>query len=356
MVKKGAIEVQFNWVFVLIIGVFILSFVFTVIRAQMQTTQAEVDATVRSRFDTVLQQASQTPGTLFSVQLRGTKFTSADSCVDSFYFNDNRNLRIQLEAAFSPKEMDSVQGTFLLWVLPWSMPFRITNFVYLTTPDIVYLLTYKPETEEFAKEINYSRTTMSLPDDMIKEVISYDSLNSKLNALRNLNTRVVYIYDNCDNVNFPSGADSAVCINVKNSTNDMGLDGFGHVRYLYPNNEHHDTYYLGRQSLFGAIFSEDHVQFDCSMQKAYNRMNLLLDVYHFRSLNLSDSNSPGTHECRQLHNDAVTRINSMFNCFNNNNGGYSSKEKCLYHHAFRGINSLSSINQATKLRSCVYVY
>jgi hypothetical protein len=358
--KKAAIEVQFNWLFVLIIGVVILSFVFTVIRGQMKSTQDEVEATVRTKLDTVLQQAAQTPGTLFTVQLRNTRFTSSDSCSDSFYLNENRNLRIELEAAFSPKNMDSIQGEFILWTLPWELPFRITNFVYLTSPDIVYLLVHDGPSEDFAEQINYTRDRTSLPDSMLKIVLSQGSLENQLSSLNHLNTRVVYVggdeYCTQETVTFPQGANSAICVEI--DSNNGGLDGWGKVVYLRDTQSGYatqrETYFLGRASLFGAIFSEDIVQFDCSMQKAYTRMNNMLDVYISRSNNLTYALSENSG-CRTLHNQAKSKLESMKTCLITN-PSHPPREECLFENAFRGVQSLQAINQATKLKSCVYVY
>ena len=347
--KKSAIEVQFNWLFVLLIGAVLLIFVFSVIRTQTEVVEYDISATVRMNLDSVLQDASQTPGTTFTVQLRNTRFTSSDSCVDSFYLNDNRNLRIEMEAVFSPKQMDSVRGEFLLWVLPWDMPFRITNFVYLTSPDIIYLLVYDGFTEDFVKEINSSRTTLSLPEDLTKIIIEDNAaLESQLKQLDHLNTRVIYIKNDCSTTVFPDHATSAVCIQVNDNVESGGLNGWGNVTYLDPEDNHKHTFFIGRPSLFGVIFAEDIVQYDCSMQKAFKRMLQLLDVYQYRSSNLSQTGDM----CGTRHDQAVGRLTAMKNAIRTNN----KIGETLYNNSIKGTASLRGLNQDTKLRSCVYIY
>ena len=354
--KKSAIEVKFNWLFVLLIGGVLLYFVFSVISSQTESTQLEIESTIRMNLDTVLQQAAQTPGTTFTVQLRNARFTSSDSCADSFYLNDDRNMRIEMEAVFSPKQMDSVRGEFILWVLPWDMPFRITNFVYLTSPDIVYLLVHEGNepSKSFTKEINHSRNYLSLPDSLTKLVLDDSDLENRLDDLKNLITRVVYIKEDCD-VEFPENANSAICIEVKEESDYGGLNGWGKVKYLDPdnNNNHKETSFLGRPSLFGAIFSEDIIQFDCSMQKAYIRMKNLLEVYEYRSSNLSENSFENNQDCRSLHSGAQGMLSLMINAINNDE---DYLERKLFDNALNGVTSLRGRNQESKLRSCVYIY
>jgi hypothetical protein len=248
--------------------------------------------------------------------------------------------------------MVSSQGIFPLWVLPWDMPFRITNFVYVTSPDTVYFLVYNSNTENFVKEINYSRNEISLFDEMIKIVVNQSNLEYKLNKFSHLKTRVVYINNTCLDLQIPNGADSAVCIEVNN--NNGALKGWGKVLFYQEQDNTKKSYFLGRASLFGAILSEDHTQFECSMQKAYVRMDKILDIYQYRSINLSEGSGLQSSECRLLHANSKEKIDDMKDCLSN--GGIVPKEECLYQKAYSGVNSLASLNQESKLRSCVYVY
>ncbi|MFT4304835.1 MAG: hypothetical protein ACMXX8_01980 [Candidatus Woesearchaeota archaeon] len=352
--KKSAIEVQFNWIFVLIVGGVLLFFVFSVIRSQTETAQYEIDVTIRNYFDTILQRATQARGSLIDLHLRGSTLTSSDSCVDTFYINENRNLRIELSSAFSPKEMGSVSGTFFVWVVPWDLPFRIKNFVYITSPDIVYLLVYEDnDTEDYAVEINYSRNRLSLPrDDKITKIVLHNgSLQGELQKLNHLTTRVVFFKTNCNGVPMPNNANTAICLEI--DSDKGGLDGWGKVKYLEPDNLNKETYFLGRPSLIGAIISEDITQFDCSMQKAYIKAEQLFNIYKERSSNLTISDP--TPNCNNIHARAENRLEDMINCINNNDN-YETIEECLYDATFSGAGSLSGINQESKLRSCVYVY
>jgi len=52
--KKGVIEVQFNWIFILIIGAIILFFFFSIVKTQKTVSEKKISTTVRRDIRAIL--------------------------------------------------------------------------------------------------------------------------------------------------------------------------------------------------------------------------------------------------------------------------------------------------------------
>ena len=74
MVKKGkraAIEVQFNWIFILIIGGIILMFFFGIVKSQKTVSEKKISGTVRRDMRAILTGSGISAGTASLIVLLG---------------------------------------------------------------------------------------------------------------------------------------------------------------------------------------------------------------------------------------------------------------------------------------------
>jgi len=361
--KRGALELQFNWIFVLIVGALIVAFFIVVIQKQLQTSEYETQLTLQTKLNTLMQNAKSSPGTTFVVPLKD-ELRTLDLCTAGLYINDNRELRIDLDTAFSPDLIKSVRDEIILWVLPWEMPFEATNFVYVTSPDVRYVMVGKEN--GYADDILNDPRRTSLPEDLTKERVDPDKLQTIFDE-NNYKVRFVFFVDipsdNCKNnieVNSQLKGDiTAVCIKPK----EGGLDGWGEVQYykfedgkLVQNGGL--TYYLGRPSLFGAIFAQDKNQFDCVMNQGYKRLAMITELYKRRtdSLALYYSIEEEDSPCylSGIYDFAFDALEGMSNTLEESVG--EDRVKNLYTDAFSSLSSVSSMNYKTSLKSCPTIY
>ena len=142
--RKGQLDVQFNWIFVLIAGAVILALFFKVAATQRQLSEDKSAIRLQNDFDAITNAALQSKDTIQTVPLPniGLRFSCAD-CACTMNFG-RFTLPFGDRSIFAPA---SVQGTEAkLWVLDWKVPFRVTNFLYVTNDqDKIFLIADDPE-------------------------------------------------------------------------------------------------------------------------------------------------------------------------------------------------------------------
>ena len=136
MAKKG-IEAQFHWIFVLIAGALILAFFFSVAMKQRALSQEKLQLTLSSDVENIFTAAIVSKGTAQKVPVppQGIAFECTQGCACEFriaraprQFGD--------KAIFAPDFLGEQDLT--VWALAFGLPYRATNFLYLTNPNIKY--------------------------------------------------------------------------------------------------------------------------------------------------------------------------------------------------------------------------
>ena len=64
--------------------------------------------------------------------------------------------------------------------------------------------------------------------------------------------------------------------------------------------------YLGKASIYGAIFSENKVVYECAMEKAMHRLKILTLLQYYRTQDLMTSSTPVSNNCKYLLNNTLT--------------------------------------------------
>ncbi|MDB4303370.1 hypothetical protein N9934_01085 [Desulfosarcina sp.] len=360
--KRGAIEVQFNWIFVLIVGALIIAFFVVVIKNQMETSDYEAHVTVQSKLNALMQNARSSPGTIFLTPLNQDLRT--DSCDEGFYINDDRNLRIELETAFSPNYITSVRNKIVMWVLPWEMPFEVTNFMYVTSPEIKYILI--GPAGGYADDISENPSFSSLPDELEKVFVEQvdDNLMIDIEDENNYKIRLVFFSDFFSDdtcrveditINFDGDSEiSAVCFQPEEDALKFDRAGeifFYDYDYENPGFDFDETStYVGRSSLIGGIFAEDNEQFDCVMKNAYRRLEMIASLYERRTDALYFHYETGICRDSMIYADGGASIHSINDAIGF--GDYSD----VNFFAFDAPFSVSSINFYALTKSCPTIY
>lgn len=372
MEKRGAIELQFNWIFTMIVGALIIAFFIFVINNQMKTADLETQLTINDKLSTMTQTARQNPNSVFEVSLKNIELRTFESCADGMYMGDDRNLRLETEMMFSADLLKTETGRLVLWSVPWEVPFRVTNFMYLTVPDIKYV--FINDSEGYAEGLFDDKSQISFPRNITKVITNVLDIGDEsedevgIFDTNNYKTRVVLFSEDCINygissITYDESEVSAVCFEVDSTKG--GIDGYGVFYYLTKSPDGPEVipsqpqYFLGRASVIGAIFAENETQYACQMDKAYKKLEIMSLVYLQRTSTISDYYSLYSDNCDSygIYDTTLMHLEQIIYDMQ-----YEDPERAsdIYYRALSrsGISgpSLKDLNTLSIQKSCAQIY
>ncbi len=288
MNKKGECE-EFNWIFVIVAGAIILSFfiLFTFKYIELQEKKQDVD-TVRFFGSKVIAASSRSQvgsggAAVSSNDQEGLRFIYTVNlgyrCTgnqSTILINQGTNAwyKLQDEVVFMDKEMKV--SSLNLWILPWSYPFFINNFIYLGDPKTTFYLVEDSTSKEFVDNLDITsafKVNKILKNEL--KVKSYSKIVYFTSALPSKDS-ILNLKKNSTNVNF---------VYVDLSKQEAS----------FFNNEDKDwsdpiKFYITKDNyaqLFGAIFSNDADNFECNVQRSLDRVKVVASLYSKRAELLS---------------------------------------------------------------------
>lgn len=314
--KKGQISIQFNWIFVLIVGVIIFGFFLTTINTTSQTSQTKVTVSIAKSFQTIFTSSAQKDATVktFNIPPGMLSFTCSDSA--GFYdyrFNDYVVDQIKYDLIVGPKELTGNQ--LFTYTEKWSLGFDVGNFLYATNEDTAYVF-YQVDRQN-ALMISYTDFLQTFPSNFTKIILEdeddLDELSSQLyphyvvfafegqevdavvNKLPQNDVTVIHINPLIPSDVFGAGmvgvySGSQVPVNWPSiAFDDQKIqDGFLEDVVLQQNQQPDYTApYLGKASLFAAVFSQDISMYRCSMNKALKKSYIVSSLLYNKTINQS---------------------------------------------------------------------
>ena len=298
MKKRGAIEVQFNWIFVLIAGAVILFFFIKVVNQQREFSDVKTSGTIITNLESILTGAQVSTGTVNVVEVPAAdiSFMCDKYSIGSVLRQTKGNV------IFSPNLLKGKK--IIMWAKDWNVPYRVTNFLYLTDPEVRYILVGNSGGV-------IDKVYDELPDEMNKEKISGTAVNNK----NNYKVKFIFFGTASDSVlnNFGNTPDEDVTAISLDMESGNIIPSTGTVVFLQKNGnswvEKGTTYYLKEEGLFGAIFAEDFEMYNCVMKKAFKKLNFVSQIYLDRSIKLRSYYGSGN--CFDAYGKAITNIRDM---------------------------------------------
>ncbi len=263
--KKGVISIQFNWIFILIAGVLILLFFGSLVLKGKDASDTSVAGTILTNMQTILTGAEVSVRTINQIKIPDKEIKV--SC-DSISVGKVPTPITKNKIIFAP---DIIKGrTLLTWALDWNVPYHVTNFLYLTTPDIKYIF-IEPLDDKANELFNL------LPDEINKKKEEISNIKDTGN-----NFKLVF-FDGLDPI-VPPGLSSVPdkrvsAISVNSGSNEIKF-------YNKRGNEFKSTGtadYLGDPLVFGAMFSGSREDYECNLEKAFNKLKIVSMVYEERT-------------------------------------------------------------------------
>lgn len=289
--KKGQIQISFNWIFVLIVGSVFLIFFFSLITKQSESSDREIATVVGKQFSTVLTVASQDSGTF---KTHDTSYTEVDFECDSKenvyrYELSGKQTPIKPDLIFAPRRIET--NRFYTWTQSWKAPYDAATFTFLTTREHAFLFAnvtsstmdellipfpenltrYEFDPENVPRRIQYDKYTYVL---FAEQLDAFSTMRGEDVFIKDKNTHILIIEPEIDSLPFSYGRLYFL------SYDDVSGDFQTIQDYLLLGAESRP--YMGKASIYGAMFVDDQDFYACTMDKAFERLRIMTLLNYYR--------------------------------------------------------------------------
>ncbi|MBN2112460.1 hypothetical protein JW707_05170 [Candidatus Woesearchaeota archaeon] len=286
--KKAAVEVQFNWVFVMVAGALILVFFFGIVQKQRELSQARISDSLLTNLESIATGAGVSKGTVQVIALPniGINFECTEECLCTYSIEQVQK-EYKDRVIFSPEIVKASE--VMLWTLDWKVPFRVTNFVYATTAKDKYFFVYDNPNSAL-----YNMLNKTIPPEVNAEFVHFSQYKKLQNE--NYNSAKFIFVDTSAPIPGDLGIDSSfrrvdVTGLYLNSAGDAHF--FNKLSSRSLTFERVESSYFGEPAIYGAIFAADSNDYECNMMSALSRMGNILDLYIERTKELDNLNNAG---------------------------------------------------------------
>jgi len=329
--KKAILDVQFNWIFVGVAGTLILLFFGSVVMKQRTASEDSISGTILVNLEPILTGAKVSTGTvnILDIPNREIEF----SCSEYRVGRASRGLKDKI--VFAP---DLIKGTRIhTWALSFDAPFKVTNFLYLTSPQVRYIVVGSGSL--------YDELRLKVPAELGFEF--YGSIAS-LPDNNNYRVKVVYmgVSKNDDHAADFGSKSKVTAIEILGSGSSGEIKFYDGIGGSFVSKGTSNFVYL--ESIIAAIFSQDKVMYECGMEKAFKKLNTVAGVYGKRSEKLAELyTSDGNSDCANQHTAASGNLDVL------NNLDFVQDEV----NSIPGLETgLAAINNRAQIFSCALIY
>lgn len=339
MKNKKAFEMQFNWVFVLIVGAAILVFFTAIAIKQKGVSEASAGITVLKSVQAIVNSASVSTDTTKIVNIPNSKVEIGCNKISvGSSSKQYGNLILFAPGIVSGDKLLTKTSTF-------SMPYKVANLLYMTSPQVRYILIGN---NELANQVN-----KSLSSELKKEF--YDVIPLLKNE-NNYKVRFVFFEGFDPSVDLAPFADmpdeDVTALKVSGGNEEKGALNFYQKKGIDFEPKGTSSY-IGLSSLLGAVYSDQLENYDCSMQNAFSRLGLIANIYLIRTKNLSDYALVNFDiDCAQIY-DNLLAAGSHFSTIKTRSSNFDMSSISEILDAAR---SLAQKNDDLQLKSCSLIY
>ncbi|MBW2965810.1 hypothetical protein KY342_01760 [Candidatus Woesearchaeota archaeon] len=282
--KKAQLAIPFHWVFILIAGAIILLFFVTMIYRQKAVAEEKITITLISDIEEIFVGAGS--GEEEAIHIIDIPKTEFEFICDygtgvSEYSIKGTGIPRQTptEVIFSPGLVKGKQ--LVIWSLPWSFPFKITNLMMVSSSDVRYVIFHHPNVED---------TAIDMKNDM-PDPLAVDLMTSVSDPLDTSNYKIKFVFIGVDPVNIDLSANRGLqnkqdkdVSAIKVESNFVRFYKKQGNRFVADRNAIYLTSFNEKDALYyAAIFAEDAGMYKCGLKKMLNRLKLVSEVYKERT-------------------------------------------------------------------------
>lgn len=272
MSKRG-FELQFHWIFVLIAGALILTFFFNVAYKQKDISQQKLQLTLITDVEDIFTGAVLSKETAQSLPVppQGIAFECTETC-DCRFRIDTAVKEFGDKAIFAPALLKD--QNLIVWAVGLKLPYRTTNLLYITNPNIKYYFVYDETKKQLLDE-----TTKTIPPLIEYEKITMGQMAGiKEQDYQHTKFVLFDVSPTSLDDSFKRASASAIKIDQNGVTfyEKSGLQ-FTPVKILS---------YAGMPSIYAAIFAEDATMYECGLRTAFRKLSYISKIYAERAAEL----------------------------------------------------------------------
>src|SRR3989344_1453259 len=299
MNKKG-FAVMFDWIFSIVAGVLIFSFLIYFAVQHTDLFGKITAKVVAEELDVMFSQYETTETK--SVLDFGKGVELEFKCDEGdkrqwFKVNDRDGKDVWGKIIFAPEKIKS--DKINVATASWNVPFRVANFVYLW--DKRYELDYDPDFEL------PQWLSSSLPGDVKINFLQDSSLSSDM------------IEGDCPHFGSRLTADGKTYDKMIYYDKDAtGKDVKGYICFK----DKKRSFFYGKAMMMGAVFTDSKEEFDCVKKAAVNRFKIVNNVYDEKINHIPFENCPISGG---RYNDAVYNTDNDIEPFDSFNFGTASE-------------------------------
>lgn len=287
--RKAQLSIQFNWLFVLIVGGVILFFFITLINGRTKTASVQEAVDLKDHLETLFVATMTEEETTGSFGIRDADVeivcTFNGQVVDesSIYIQGTGPFPTNNVVLFSPARLRG--DTVRTWTQTWKVPFEVTTFTMMATDRTLFVFV--------GSDVEYLYNGM--PENFTKRYVEDQTTLNGLDA---------------------SGFDRYVFITELQISIPTAYAEKAHLRVIDPEDsgvdfqEPGDTagtpkHYLAEPLIWGAIFAEDAYFYECTVLKALERLRIVSKLLYNRASDLEeDSENDIADYCYDRYYDA----------------------------------------------------
>jgi hypothetical protein len=327
--KKGVVEIQFNWIFALIAGAVIIALFTGIILKQKNISETSKNSLILNNLDAILSGSEASPGTSKVTRIPETKIEFRCNS----YSVDKVSKQINSMTVFTPSVLEG--NKLITWTLDWNLPYRITNFVYLTNPRVRYV---------FVGSSSFARDIFEKMPEGIEKVDSVDQIQDMGDDM----VRIIY-FDG--SISAESSIPNALTGEKVTALKVSGNEIKGTLEFFEAENDNFvkkgDSYYIKEPTLFGAIFTDDVKIYNCVMRNAFEKLNIVSQIYREKVVELNGGSCASDYSRNNI--DTIFDNSINFNPLDLNIDS-------ILNNLDTAANDLKGQNTEAKEKSCALIY
>ncbi len=310
MRSKKAFAIQFSWIFILIVGFFIMIFVVSSISKSKDVSDSDINVEIKENFGSIITSAEQSTETFKIIDTPELIIKSI--CEEDYSaYSINGNIeRIDNLVLYTPEQVEGRK--IYTWAKEYKMPMKIANVLYLSDPDHMYIFV------DLEDDNKMSGILKDFPENMTMEVLTkYNDLKEYKDKNFDYYTFVMVGSGDIDS-NFPTSSkikrkSTIVVFDFDSFNYESGKVTFYDYDYDMDNwGEGETTDYAGEAMLYGAIFSGNKELYDCNTNKLLQKSETMYKVYNYTTLRQNELTTKAV--CILTHYpNAIDIINELSN-------------------------------------------
>ncbi len=347
--KKAIVEVQFNWIFILIAGALILFLFSSIILKQKSTADSTTQTTLLKDITSIAVGSESTTGVTNELELSKASISFGCNTIRI----GQKSQPLQQMVIFSSS---IVQTPLIIHTREWSLPFRVTNVVYLSSSKIRYVLIGD---NTLARQIN-----KSMPDKFLFDFYPSYADFSAAPLQEDSQLRIV-VFEGGGTTFTPSTTIhpelsslqpkqvSLLLVRSASNQNTGTVDFYLKTQSGWTSPA--TANYLKEEMLIGAIFTDTYDQYQCIQSNILKKLRIVADIHDKRRHELfTNTITPHSLDrCNADYKDFAVGGQSAidFNTLKNSNDFGQ-----LLDAAQHPVTGLATINKNLERSSCPLLY